>query len=137
MTDVCRNLESPNCDSKAALSVEGWGSLCAACRGLMKKRVAAGSICLSVLVSERERLREPRAARCDGDVDAGRNPTRRSPRSAMKTVFIGVLGCRCTPIRAETTPLEHVRLAVRLAVQTASDAAIPRMVSSSVRPPAH
>ena len=49
----------------------------------------------------------------------GRNPTRRSPRSAMKTVFIGVLGCRCTPIRAETTPLEQVRLAVRLAVHAA------------------
>ena len=44
------------------------------------------------------------------------NPTRRSPKSAMKTVFIEVLGCRCTPIRAETTPLEQVRLAVRLAV---------------------
>ena len=47
---------------------------------------------------------------------AGIHPVRRSPRSAMKTVFIGVLGCRCTPIRAETTPLEQVRLAVRLAV---------------------
>ena len=91
MTDVCRDLESPNCDSKAALSVEGWGSLCAGCRGLMKKRVAAGSICLSVLVSERERLREPRAARCDGDVDARRNlgPDRRQQHAGRSNADAG------------------------------------------------
>ena len=47
----------------------------------------------------------------------GLNPVRRSPKSPMKTVFIGVLGCRCTRIRAETSRLEQVRLAVRLAVQ--------------------
>ena len=79
MTDVCRDLRSPIGGSKAALALGGWGSFCAGCRAWMKKRVAAGSICLSALVSERERLREPRAAGCNGDVDAGRNlgPDRR------------------------------------------------------------
>ena len=52
----------------------------------------------------------------DDKVAAVINPVRRSPRSAMKTVVIGVLGCRCTQIRAETSPVEQVRLAVRLAV---------------------
>ena len=31
-------------------------------------------------------------------LDVGRNPTRRSPKSAMKTVLIRVLGCRYTSI---------------------------------------
>ena len=48
------------------------------------------------------------------------DPTRRSPKSAVKTVFIGVFGCRCTRIRAEMTPVEQVRLAVRLAVQASA-----------------
>lgn len=63
----------------------------------------------------------------------GMNPTRKSPKSAMKTVFIGVLGCRYTPIRAETSPVEQVRLAVRLAGHAARESAIPPTVCSSVR----
>ena len=51
---------------------------------------------------------------------AGIDPVRRSPKSPVKTVCIGVLGCRCTQIRAETTPVEHVPLAVRLAVQASA-----------------
>ena len=49
------------------------------------------------------------------------DPVRRSPKSTMKAVFIGVLGCRCTQIRAETSPLEQIRLAVRLAGQQTGD----------------
>ena len=50
--------------------------------------------------------------------DTGDYPVRRSARSPVKTVFIGFLGCRSTQICAETTPVEQVRLAVRLAVRT-------------------
>ena len=91
MTDVCRDLESPTCGNKAALSLEGWGSLYAGCRGLMKKRVAASSICLIALVSERERLREPRAARFDVDVNAGRNlgPDRRQQHAGHSNADAG------------------------------------------------
>ena len=45
------------------------------------------------------------------------DPARRSREKPIKTVFVGFLGCRSTRIQAETTPVEQVRLAVRLAVQ--------------------
>ena len=51
--------------------------------------------------------------------NAGMDPVRKWTRSVINTAFIAFLACRRAQIRAEMTPLEQFRLAVRLAVHRA------------------